>query len=127
MKTTTKQISALAIILACLISINACKKEYTGKIVFWYNQSTANHLVTDGSTALTYTVDGKIVGSSAANVYYTSAPDCGSNGSITVEKDLGSSKSKSFSYSIKDQTGDIIWSGSVTFEANTCTKTQLTY
>ncbi len=99
--------------------------QYEGSIVFWYNQATSTELVNDGAITLTYYVDGKLVGSSAANVYFPNAPECSQNGSITVTKDLGSTKSKSFSYSIKDQTDWEYFKGTITFEANTCMKTQL--
>lgn len=51
--------------------------QYESKEVFWYNQTTADSLIADGATALTYYVDGQVVGSSAAFVYWTGAPNCG--------------------------------------------------
>lgn len=109
-----------------------CKKDdgscqFKGQIVFWYNQATADSLVNDGATALTYYVDGKVVGSSAASVYWTGAPNCDQGGSVTVSKNLGNVKNKSYTYSVKDQTGFEYWSGTVNFTANTCTATQLTW
>ena len=62
---------------------------YEGEVVFWYNKITSENLYDDGSDALTFYVDGKVVGSSNANVYWGSAPSCGDNASITVTKDLG--------------------------------------
>lgn len=109
-----------------------CKKEdntctFKGQIVFWYNQATADSLLNDGATALTYYVDGAVAGSSAASVYWTGAPNCDQSGSVTVSKDLGTVKNKSYSYSVKDQTGFEYWSGTANFTANTCTATQLTW
>lgn len=101
--------------------------QYEGKEVFWYNQATADALIADGATALTYYVDGQVVGSSAASVYWTGAPDCGQSGSVTVTKALGNVKNKSYTYSIKDQTGFEYWSGVSNYTANTCTAKQLTY
>ena len=98
---------------------------YEGEIVFWYGKATADSLTNIGSVSLTYYVDNDIVGSSAADVYYTSTPDCGANGTITVTKDLGCDKSKSYSYKIIDQDNDEIWSGTVNFNANTCTAIEL--
>lgn len=100
-----------------------CK--FQGEIVFWYGKSTSQYLITDNAITLTYYVDGKVVGSSATSVYWTGAPSCGQSGSISVTKDLGSSPSKSYPYSIKDQTGYEYWSGYVVFEGNTCTATEL--
>lgn len=104
-------------------SDGSCK--YEGQVVFWYNQATSTFLVGDGATALTYYVNGAVVGSSATSVYYPSAPNCGQSASITVTKDLGSDKTKSYSYSVKDQTGFEYYSGNVTISANTCLKLEL--
>jgi hypothetical protein len=103
----------------------SCK--YTGEIVFWYNSSTSTNLINYPSSSLTFYVDGAVVGSTATNVYWTSAPDCGQNATITVSKDLGTSTSKSYSYVVKDNDDYIIWQGTANFEANTCTAIQLTF
>jgi hypothetical protein len=103
----------------------SCK--YEGSIVFWYNSATADSLIDDGATALTYYVDGVVVGSSAASVYWTGAPDCDQSGTVSITKDLGSVKSKTSTYSVKDDTGFEYWSGTLTFTANTCTSTKLTF
>ena len=100
---------------------------YEGSIVFWYGESTATNLVADGSTSLTYTFDGAIVGSTAANVYDVTVPDCGADGSITVVKNLGLSNSKSFNYTITDQDDFVRWTGSAILDANTCLKLELDF
>ncbi len=98
---------------------------YKGEIVFWNDQTISQEMINFGITSLTYYVDGQIVGSSAASIYWTSPPSCGQNGSITVTKDLGSAKNKSYNYSIVDQNGIELWTGVANFTANTCTKIQL--
>lgn len=146
----TKTIKLIAFSLLVIITASSCKKEkvkgcmdsqsvnynsaaeeddnscrYEGEIVFWYDASESALLIGDGATALSYYVDGVLVGSSATSTYYPSAPICGQNGSITVTKDLGSSKTMSATYSVKDQTGFEYYTGTVDFEANTCTNYQL--
>ena len=74
----------------------------------------------DGSTILIYTVDGEVVGTQNVNIYWTGEPACNQDGSITVTKDLGSDKSKSFTYSVKDEFDYEIWGGNMQFDANTC-------
>lgn len=103
---------------------NSCV--YSGSVVFWYGESAAEFLINDGATALTYYVDGQIVGSTSASVFWTGAPDCGQDASLTVTKDLGNAKNKSYTYSIEDQTGLEYWSGVANFTANTCVATELT-
>jgi len=106
---------------------DGCCDGYCGGVVFWFNKATSDSLLEDGATSLTYYVDDTIVGSSATSVYWTGAPDCGQEGSVTVIKKLGSVKSKSFTYSIKDQRGHEYWKGTVEFKANTCSAEQLTF
>jgi hypothetical protein len=70
-------------------------------------------------------VNGSLVGSTAANLYWGSAPDCGDTGPISITKDLGSSKSLTESYVVKDQTGWTYWSGTVNYAAGKCYATEL--
>lgn len=100
---------------------------YEGKIVFWYGEATSDSLYYYGSDALTFYVDGNVVGSTNATVYWTEAPDCEDNASITVTKDLGGVKTQSYSYKVVDDLGDDIWTGTVNFNANTCTALELTW
>lgn len=104
---------------------NCC--EYEGSVVFWYGKNSTEDLLDFGSTSLSYFVDGQLVGSSAANVYFTGAPNCGQNSSVTVTKQLGGAKSKTYSYKVVDQDNDVIWEGIVNIDANTCLKLELTF
>ena len=101
--------------------------EYEGSYVLWFNKATSDSLVADGATALTYYVNGTVGGSAAASVYWTGEPNCGQSGAVTVIKDLGSDKNKSFTYSVKDQTGFEYFTGTANFKANTCTALQLSW
>ena len=78
------------------------------RVIFWYNEAISDSLYRFGSDFLTYTVDGKVVGTQDINSYLTVTPDNGQSGSITVTKDLGSDKTKSFSYSVVDDLGEEI-------------------
>jgi hypothetical protein len=140
----------IAFVLASLSLLSSCKKEgctdtdginysadakkddgsckYEGTVQFWYDQATAESLVASGSTSLTYYIDGSIVGSSAANIYYTSAPSCTQSSVVRQTKELGNGKSKTSTYSVKDDIGDEIWTGTVTFDGTkSCTSYQLTW
>lgn len=98
---------------------------YEGDVVFWYGESAAEFLIGDGATTLYFYVDNQVVGSEAANLYWTSAPDCGQNSSITVTKNLGTGTNRSYEYEVQDQTGWVYWSGVVNFTANTCLQIEL--
>lgn len=98
---------------------------FEGQVVFWYDQTASAGLIADGATSLTFYVNGQVVGSSAASVFWTGAPVCGQNGSITVTKDLGNVKTQAFSLSVKDQTDFEYWNATGNFDANTCIQLQL--
>ena len=93
---------------------------FSGRVVMWYNEATSDSLYYFGSDVLNYFVDGEAVGIQNTDIFWTGAPECGQTGSITVTKDLGSDKTKSFTYSIVDDLGDEIWGGNLEFNANTC-------
>ena len=126
MKTLCFPLALLALLFVQFFS--SCSKDdesYTGEIVIWYDEETSNSLVAAGVPTLTYYVDNQVIGSTATNVFWTGVPDCGQNGSITIEKDLGSSESKNFPYRIVTDSGDELWKGELLFEANTCTSQRL--
>lgn len=100
--------------------------QYEGETVFWYGETASNGLVADGASNLTFYIDGEIAGSTATSVFWTGAPDCGNNASITITKDLSGVKTQSYSYSVRDQTGFEYWSGTLNFNANTCFAAELT-
>lgn len=98
---------------------------YEGQVVFWYDQAASAGLIADGATALTFYLNTQVIGSSATSVYWTTAPDCGQNGSVTVMEDLGNVKTHAYSLSVKDQTGFEYWTATVNVDANTCVQLQL--
>ncbi len=75
----------------------------TGQAVFWTSQS-------NGWSSIDVTVGGTAVGTITG--YYTSAPGCGSN--LTVTRAPGT-----YAYTAKSNTG-VTWSGNITISANQC-------
>ena len=115
----------LFLALASLLLISSCSKDdlsSEGSAVLWYGENTANELLADGAISLTYHINGSIEGSSAANVYYTSSPDCGSNGTITFTERPGT-----YTYTVEDQTGFEYWKGFIEIESNSCVAIELVW
>jgi hypothetical protein len=100
---------------------------YEGELVVWYGQQASAGLTGDGATSLTFYLNGDVVGSTAASVFWAAEPDCGENGSITVTQDLGKNKQQDYTLSVKDQDGFEYWNTKVTIKANTCLALELTW
>jgi hypothetical protein len=98
---------------------------YEGEVVIWYDKTASDGLIADGAVGLTFTLGGVVVGSSATSVFWTGAPNCGQNASITATEDLGKVKTHAYILSVKDQTGFEYWNATVKIDANTCTQFQL--
>ena len=97
---------------------------YESKIIFWQNQANAASWAAAGVTALTFYVDGQLIGSCAANVYNSSTPTCGGGGQASTTKSMGTSATKSVSYSIKDQTGYEWYTGNISLDGSSCSVQQ---
>ena len=93
---------------------------FEGEAVLWYDQSSSQSFLFSGISSLKFYVDETLVGSTDASVYWTNAPECGENGSITVTKELGNSKSKTFTYKVENNFGTIVESGILNISANSC-------
>ena len=99
---------------------NCCT--YKGSMIFYCNLATANTLIANGVTTLNYYVNGTFVGSTPATTYWTSPPSCGQSGAVTITENLGTNKSLAYSLVVTDQSGNTLWSPSITVTASpSCT------
>jgi hypothetical protein len=144
------QLLILSFTVISLLSFISCKKEgctdniadnyisdadkddgscsYSAKVNFWYNGTTSQNLQDDVITSLTFYIDNQVIGSYASNVFFTSAPACGQSSVVSKSLNLGSLKSKIVNYFVKDDFGDEVWAGTVTFDASVeCTNYELVY
>ncbi len=101
---------------------------YVSYMVFWFNQTTANHLISSGYSNIKCTIDGAEVGSTQPGSYFNSAPTCGQSNSLTITEQMGNNKSKTIEYVFKDAvSGNVIWSGSIDLTTGVCSPKYLSY
>ena len=104
---------------------------YTADVVFWFNQSTMNHLNTTGAnsvqlfvgTGLTFTWFLPMTS------YQTVAPECGSNSasSVTLTYSLITDEMQLFDYSLETDGGTILMGAIFSASPNNCSKVELIY
>lgn len=100
---------------------------YEGYAVIWYGEEASLGLVEDGAVALTFYLDGEVVGSSNAGVFWAEEPECGEDGSVSITEDLGRDKIKGYILSVKDQDDFEYWNTTIELEGNTCLALELTW
>ncbi len=111
-------------------AVNYCKDckdgggcQFEGKLVFWYDESTVKELFNQGVTGTSvfrYFIDGDLVGSAPANIYWTGPPPCGQNNAVTAKMSLGSNKTKTVTVRIIDENDQMVWFFDVELQANQC-------
>jgi hypothetical protein len=104
-----------------------CCCKFRGSLVFWHNQASADAMADSGITDLTFYVDGQMAGTENVSKVYSSPPLCGDAGVLTVVRDLGDTENKPFTYEVKDQDGNLMWSGIKTFAGGKCQSINLIY
>ncbi|OFY21261.1 MAG: hypothetical protein A2W98_14870 [Bacteroidetes bacterium GWF2_33_38] len=120
-----KVIVILGVIFGVIMSLNSCTKESEGSVVFWYGQETSEELADYNISTLKFYLAGELVGSTSADVYWYSKPDCGSNASITATINLGKYETQAYDYEVKDQYGNILWEGTINVNADECQALEL--
>jgi hypothetical protein len=106
----------------------SCK--YEAKAVFWWNQSFYNTMQSIGVANIHVYYNGTFKGTlPVSGQYWTGAPSCGANSTITLTHDLGSSKTQSTTYKfdLMDASNTSLVSYTVTYvlDANTCNQVQV--
>ena len=98
---------------------------FEGSITFWYNEATRQELIADGVQSLNFYINGINRASNTRFLYQAGTEDCSDddNTSFVIP---GSENSFAITYSVRDQTGNVIVDGSARIHANKCTLVKLT-
>lgn len=94
---------------------------YQGSATLWWTSNTAQNQVDAGNTEMEFYVDGVYAGSGSVYTGWSAEPLCGHTIAINVEKDLGSAVSGNYSYSVKNDQGQQIHTGTFLINGNECT------
>ena len=139
----------ISLLLICSFVFTSCKKEgctddkaenyqvfaskdngscvYRGSVVFWYRLTVFSGLSNAGISSLSLFINDELKMQHPAGFFSPSEPICGTTNTMSLELDLGNTNTKVFDFEIKDQNGNIIWSGVINASAKQCSSYELTF
>jgi hypothetical protein len=97
---------------------------YKSQVSFWFNQSTSNAMILLGNATHLYIYLDETLAGEMDPADWEVGPDCG-GGNYTLELDMGTQKSKTYNYSVRDQNGAEKFSGMFTNTGGMCDNLQL--
>jgi hypothetical protein len=83
---------------------------YTGSLVIWWGKTLTDSAQAYGVSSIKVYTDGTFLSTNPTSTYWSGAPTCGANGSVTYKKDLGKNKTGSVSIGLKDENGNSLGS-----------------
>jgi len=102
-----------------------CCCTYKGRVLFYFNKATSDRLIANQSNSLLFYIGNTKVGTFSSANFFNGEPICGTDKTMTIEQDLGDSKSKTLDYMIVDEVGRTIWTGKQEWKGGTCTGVEL--
>ncbi len=100
---------------------------YEGSATLWWTLNTASSQLAAGNSKLEFYVDGLYAGSGSMNTGWDSEPLCGHSIAINVTKDLGSSTSENYSFTVRNDQAHQVYSGAFTIYANQCQNVEVNF
>ena len=107
-----------------------CQKDdgscnFTGKMVIWWGKTLSDSTNFYGITALKVYVNGTYIYTEPTTTYWSGAPSCGANGSLSYTKNLGNSSTGTVNVELKDQNDNSIITQSATLTGNSCLQLEI--
>jgi hypothetical protein len=96
----------LALLLPLFTASSCTKPDNIAKVIIWQDEVLASTWNLLDVTSLTTYVDGNLVASQAANVYFKSAPSCSSNGGMKFDINLKKNTTGKINVIVKGDDGE---------------------
>lgn len=99
---------------------------YEGSVVFWWTQTTSQSMINQNITKLDLYLEDNLISTYNTNDYWNSAPLCTESDIITYTRNLGPAKLIEATYRLEDpNSGQAIYSGTISYNANSCESREL--
>jgi hypothetical protein len=96
----------IALLLPLFTASSCAKPDNIAKVIIWQDEVLASTWNLLSVTSLTTYVDGNLVASQAANVYFKSAPSCSSNGGMKFDINLKKNTTGKINVIVKGDDGE---------------------
>lgn len=98
---------------------------YFGDGIIWFNQTKWQQFNDESMSTVHYFLDGAEIGFKEIISYTSTPPSCGSPNGLNITMDLGKSKSKTYTLTVKKANGTVLSTHALTIIANDCSPFQL--
>lgn len=99
--------------------------QFQSQVVFWYGQNISDSLIAAGTNSLTYYVNDVSLGSASTTKYWDVEPECELSTTLKFDVEMNNNEKSLYIYEVLNQSGNVVWSGTVNFYANECHKIPL--
>lgn len=96
----------IALLLPLFTASSCTKPDNIAKVIIWQDEALASTWNLLSVTSLTTYADGVLVASQSANVFFKSAPSCGSNGGMKFDINLKKNTTGKINVIVKGDDGE---------------------
>lgn len=109
-----------------LLTTSSCTKpDNIAKVIIWQGKTNAESWNAFGVNSLTTYVNGELMASQAANVYFNSSPSCSSNGGMKFDINLKKNTSGRINTIIKGDNGVEYYNEQLDISSSNCNTLEL--
>jgi len=115
----------LALLLPMFTASSCAKPDNIAKVIIWQGQANATSWSAFSVTSLTTYVNGELMASQAAGIYFNSTPSCASNGGMKFDINLKKNTTAKINVIIKGDDGVEYYNEQLDVKSTECNQLEL--
>lgn len=114
-----------ALLLPMFTASSCAKPDNIAKVILWQGQANATSWNAFSVTSLTTYVNGELMASQAANIYFASQPSCSSNGGMKFDINLKKNTTGKINVIVKGDDGVEYYNEQLEIKSTDCNQLEL--
>jgi len=115
----------LALLLPMFTASSCAKPDNIAKVILWQGQANASSWSALSVTSLTTYVNGELMASQAAGIYFNSTPSCASNGGMKFDINLKKNTTGKINVIVKGDDGVEYYNEQLDIKSTECNQLEL--